>query len=99
MRYKYIIHFLCTLKELWTSVSSRSITIHFLCISWCLIAGSKYDDCERSGLRGGVKLLSDLVFTPRVLLLGTKLEFGLVLDFPKQQSNVRHKPGSFFNRT
>jgi len=99
MGLKYKLNLLSTLKELWTSVSSRSITIHFLCISWCLIAGSKYVDWERSGLSGGVKLLSDLVFTPCMLLLGTKVEFGLVLDFPKQQSNVRHIPRSFFNRT
>lgn len=29
-----------TLKELCTNVSSRSITIHFLCISWCLTGGN-----------------------------------------------------------
>lgn len=30
-----------TLNELCTNVSSRSMTIHFLCISWCLTGGSK----------------------------------------------------------
>ena len=33
---------LLTLKLLCTSVSSKSITIHFLCISECLTGGSKY---------------------------------------------------------
>lgn len=85
-----------TLKELWTSVSSRSITIHFLCISWCLIAGSKYDDCDGSGLRGGVKLLSAFGTTLGTFLFGPKLEFDLVLVLPKQHSNVRQIPLSFF---
>lgn len=51
-----------TLKELCTKVSSRSMTIHFLCISWCLTGG-------RSGLgrwsfmtrRGGEALPSTLL--------------------------------------
>lgn len=73
--------------------------MHFLCISWCLIAGSKNDDCVGSGLRGGVKLLSALGITLGTFLLGPKLEFDLVLDFPKQQSNVRQIPRSFLIRT
>lgn len=37
-----ILKWLVTLKELWTSVSSRSMTTHFLCISWCLTVGRRY---------------------------------------------------------
>lgn len=29
------------MNELWTNVSSRSMTIHFLCMSWCLTGGNK----------------------------------------------------------
>jgi len=92
--------YLNTLKELWTSVSSRSITKHFLCISWCLIAGSKYDDCNGSWFKGGVKLLSALVFPPWAVLGDSKLPGSdLFLGFPKQQNNVRQMPRSFFIRT
>lgn len=42
-----------TLNELCTKVSSRSMTIHFLCISWCLTGGNNglgaWSDMTRSG--------------------------------------------------
>lgn len=38
----YAIRKILTLKLLWTSVSSRSITMHFLCISWCRTGGNRY---------------------------------------------------------
>lgn len=42
-----------TLKELCTKVSSRSMTIHFLCMSWCLTGGNngrgKWSDMTSSG--------------------------------------------------
>lgn len=95
MYVKYTLKWI-TLKELWTSVSSKSITIHFLCISWCLIAGNKYEDCKGSGLTGGVKLPSDLLFAPGILVFGPKLESVLLFDFPKQQNNVCHSPRPFF---
>lgn len=95
-----ITKWLSTLKELWTSVSSRSMTKHFLCISWCLIAGSKYAECERSGLNGGVKLLSILVLTPWVVVdVSQFLELDLLLDFPKQQNNVCQMLRLLFIRT
>lgn len=50
---KLVIHILkkyliLTLKELWTNVSSKSMTIHFLCISWWRMGGNR-----RTGLWGG----------------------------------------------
>lgn len=71
-----------TLKLLCTRVSSRSITIHFFCKSWCLAGGRRNDIrsvatyCEPSVHCSGAWVLS--------------------LSLPKQQSRERRKPRVLF---
>lgn len=53
-----------TLNELWTNVSSRSMTIHFLCISWCLTGGNNGRGACSAITRRGGEALPSMLFAP-----------------------------------
>lgn len=53
-----------TLNELCTNVSSRSITIHFLCISWCLTGGNNGLGVWSDITRSGGEALPSILFVP-----------------------------------